>query len=83
MLNLVPENTSQCVEYLSGIQTFFQASTSVVPDERGFLGSGICSPIFKTFNTVIFCVLLIVLFLWWYPSHRTGSREGAFNQQER
>ena len=21
--------------------------------------------------------------LWWYPSHVTGSREGAFNQQER
>ena len=106
--------------------------------ERGFLGSGICSPVS---NTVMFCVLLIVLlstgsgrhsdaaheirligccillnfvpktvplssssqspldrlspfgrlasleamhlFLWWYPSHGTGSREGAFNQQER
>ena len=51
--------------------------------ERGFLGSGICSPVSKMFNTVMFCVLLVVLFLWCYPSHGTGSREGAFNQQER
>ena len=32
--------------------------------ERGFLGSGVYSPVSKTFNTVMFCVLLVVLFLW-------------------
>ena len=45
--------------------------------------SGICSPVSRMFNIIMFCVLLVVLFLWWYPSHGTGSREGAFNQQER
>ena len=33
--------------------------------------------------SVMFCVLLIVLYLWCFPSHRTGPWEGAFNQQER
>ena len=31
--------------------------------------------------SVMFCVLLIVLYLWCFPSHGTGPWEGAFNQQ--
>ena len=31
--------------------------------ERGFLGRGVCSPVFKAFNIITFCVLLIVMCL--------------------
>ena len=47
------------------------------------MGVGVYSPVSKMFNTIMFCVLLIVLCLWCYPSHGTGPREGAFNQLER
>ena len=51
--------------------------------ETGLLGSDVHSPVSKAFDIIMFCVLLVVLFLWWYPSCVTSSREGALNQQER
>ena len=46
-------------------------------DKRVFCWTRLCQ------RSVIFCVLLIVLCLWCFPSHGTGPREGPFNQQER
>ena len=46
------------------------------------IGKDVCCPVFNVFG--IFNVLTSrCVDLQWYPSHVTGSREGAFNQWER